>query len=90
MKDEKSRQKVLGAVRAIEMHMALSCIAMGILQGLSVRSIGKASSSQLRYQGTPSKGRVSEAAIMYYMRKHFLHFLGKAPRLSVKSTFGIR
>ena len=29
---EKPRQKVLEAVRAIEMHMALSCIAMGILQ----------------------------------------------------------
>ena len=33
---EKPRQKVLEAVRAIEMHMALSCIAMGILQSLSI------------------------------------------------------
>lgn len=29
---EKSRQKVLEAVRAAEMHMALSCIAMEIIQ----------------------------------------------------------
>ena len=29
-------QKILEAVRAIEMHMALSCIAMGILQSISI------------------------------------------------------
>lgn len=64
VESEESRKKVLETVRAIEMHMALSCIAMGILQSLSIRLIGKASSGQLRYQRTPSKGRVSEAAIM--------------------------
>ena len=58
---EKPRRKVLEAVRAIEMHMALSCISMGILQSLSIRYIGKIGSSQIRYQRTPSKGRVSEA-----------------------------
>ena len=31
VEDEKSQEKVLEAVRAIEMHMLLSCIAMGIL-----------------------------------------------------------
>ena len=56
---EKPRQKVLEAVRAIEMHMALSCIAMGILQSLSICFIGKVRSSQIRYQRTPSQGRVS-------------------------------
>lgn len=68
---EKPRQKVLEAVRAIEMHMALSCIAMGILQSLSICYIGKVSSKQLRYQRTPSEGRVSEAALIHYFRKHF-------------------
>ena len=38
---EKSRKKILAAVRAIEMHMALSCIAMGILQSISIFYIGK-------------------------------------------------
>ena len=33
---EKARRKVLAAVRAIEMHTALSCIAMGILQSISI------------------------------------------------------
>jgi len=34
--DEPARKKVLEAVRVIEMHMALSCIAMGIPQSLSI------------------------------------------------------
>ena len=38
---KKSRKKILEAVRAIEMHMALSCIAMGILQSISILYIGK-------------------------------------------------
>ena len=41
VEDEKSRKKVLEAVRATEMHMALSCIAMGLLQSLSIYYIGK-------------------------------------------------
>ncbi len=35
VEDERARGKILEAVRAIEMHMALSCIAMGILQSLN-------------------------------------------------------
>jgi len=71
------RRKVLEAVRAIEVHMALSCIAMGILQSLSIRFIGKVNSSQIRYQRTPSKGRISEATLMHYFRKHFFSLLAQ-------------
>ena len=80
---EKSRRKVLEAVRAIEMHMALSCIAMGILQSITILFIGEGSSGQLRYQRTPSRGRVSEAAVMHYLRKHFFRLLGKQPELRI-------
>ncbi len=83
VKGEKPRRKVLEAVRAIEMHMDLSCIAMGILQSLSIRYIGKISSSQIRYQRTPSKGRVSEATLMHYFRKHFFRLLGQEPGLRI-------
>lgn len=78
-----ARQKVLEAVRAIEMHMALSCIAIRILQSLSIRYIGKVSSSRIRYQRTPSKGRVSEATLMHYFRKHFFRLLGQKPELCI-------
>ena len=81
--NEKSRRKVLETVRAIEMHMALSCIAMGILQSVSIRFAGEFRPGQIRYQRTPSRGRVSEAAVMHYLRKHFLRLLGKQPELRI-------
>ena len=68
---------------SIEMHMTLSCIAMGILQSLSICFIGKVSSSQIRYQRTPSQGRVSEATLMYYFRKHFFRLLAQKPELYI-------
>jgi len=79
VKGENARKKVLEAVRTIEMHVALSCIAMGILQSLSGHFIGKVSSSQIRYQRTPSRGRVSEATLMHYFRKYFFCLLGQNP-----------
>ena len=83
VKDERSQKTILKAVRAIEMHMALSCIAMGILQGISVYSAEKLSSEQLRYQRTPSRGRVSEAAIMAHLQKYFFLFMEKRPELRI-------
>ena len=81
VKDERSRRNILKAVRATEMHMTLSCIAMGILQCISICSVGRMSSDQLRYQRTPSRGRVSEAALMVYLRKYFFLFMEKQPEL---------
>lgn len=81
--DEKSRQNILKAVRATEMHMAIACIAMGILQSLSIDYIGKLDSTQIRYQRTPSKGRVSEAALMHYLRKYFFLFMENQPDLRI-------
>ena len=83
VEDEKSRKKILEAIRATEMHMALSCIAMGLLQSLSIYYIGKISSDQIRYQRTPSQGRVSEAALMQYFRKHFFRLLAQKPELCI-------
>ena len=48
MEDKKYPKKVLEAIHAIEMHMALSCIAMGIAQSISICFIGKVSSNQNR------------------------------------------
>lgn len=83
VKDETSRKKVLEAVRATEMHMALSCIAMELLQSLSISCIGKVRSDQIRYQRTPSRGRISEATLMHYLRKHFFRLLAQKPELCI-------
>lgn len=78
-----ARKKVLETLRAIEMHMALSCIAMGTIQALAIRSEGKIRSEQIRYQRTPSKGKVSEGAMMCYLRKYIFHFMGQSPELRI-------
>ena len=83
VRDERSRRNILKAVRATEMHMAISCIAMGVLQSISVSWTGKLGSDQLRYQRTPSKGRVSEAALMVHLRKYFFLFMEKQPELRI-------
>ncbi len=69
VENEKSHKKVLEAVRAIEMHMVLSCIAMGILQSLSLCFAGGLHPLQIRYQRTPARGRVSETAVMHYLQR---------------------
>lgn len=78
MPAEKScRRKILQTVRAIEMHMALSCIAMGTVQCLSLLTEGKLCTEQIRYQRTPSKGKGSEGAMMYYLRKNIFDLWGR-------------
>lgn len=83
VEDEKGRRNILKAVRAIEMHMVMSCIAMGILQSVSIYWVGKLSPDQLRYQRTASRGRVSEAALMVYLRKYLFLFMEKQPDLQI-------
>ena len=82
VESEEARKKILETVRAIEMHMALSCIAMGILQSLSICSVGS-NCFICRYQRTPPRGRTSEAAVMHYFRKYFFHLLARNPDLRI-------
>lgn len=50
VENERSRKIILKTVRATEMHMAVTCVAMGIHQRISICSSGKPSSERLRYQ----------------------------------------
>lgn len=70
-------------VRAIEIHMALSCIEMGTIQCLSIRMEEKLCSERIRYQHTPSKKKISEGAMMQYLRKHIFRFMGQNPELHI-------
>ena len=83
VEDEKAQGNILKAVRATEMHMALSCIAMGILQSLSIQFEETLKTGKLRYQRTPARGRISEAALMHYLRKYFFLFMEKQPELHI-------
>ena len=81
--EEYARKKVLEAVRAIEMHMQLSCISMGIIQSLSISIADKVPSEKIRYLRTPSKGKLSEATIMYYLRQNIFRLMVKNPELCI-------
>lgn len=74
--DEKDRQRIQNAVRAIEMSALMACIATGILQLCSVRFDMDGGASSLRYQRTPMKTRPSEGAMMDFLRKRILFLLG--------------
>jgi len=57
--------------------------ACGGQKSLSIPYIGKISSSQIRYQRTPSMGRVSEGTLIHYFRKHFFHLLEQKSELYI-------
>lgn len=82
---EHSRKKILETVRAIEMHIMLSCIAMGILQCLSLTICTEdgVPIETFRYLRTPSKKRISEATFMCYLRKHIFRIMNKSPELRI-------
>lgn len=69
----RDRKRIISALRATEMYMFISNIAIGISMILSIRY--DFDSIQLRYQRTPAKKKPSEDNVMYYLRKQFPAFL---------------
>lgn len=78
-----ARRKILETVRAVEMHMQLSCIAMGTIQSLSVTLAERIPSEKIRYLRTPSAGRLSEATLMYYLRQNIFRLMARNPGLCI-------
>ena len=76
----KARTRILLTVRATEMYIFLSCVAMGILQGISVEFDSAHFIGKLRYQRTPAQKRPSEANIKHYLRHSFFVLLFQDPR----------
>ena len=74
---------MLEAIHATELHLVVSCVAMGILPGISLGCSEEVPLKQLRYQRTPARGRISEASVMHYLRNHFFRLLGKSPELRI-------
>lgn len=79
VKDEHGRKMILKAAAATEMHMIIGCVAIGILQILSLRLLGKVEPSEVRYLRTASGGRVSEATLMDWFRRNLFRLLLERP-----------
>ena len=73
------RNRIMLTVRATEVYILMSCIAMGILQGISVDWDRYQSLGKLRYQRTPASKRPSEANIKDVLRQCFFSLLAQSP-----------
>ena len=80
VKEPKERQWVLGTIEATERFVQVACIAMGLIQlmlfhdGTDVQAI-----QDFRYTRTKTAGSISEATMMYYLRRSFLFLLTATP-----------
>lgn len=79
----KERKRILKTVQAIEGYVMCSCIALGLLQILSMQFSKKLNWSVIRYLRTPSKEIASEATMACHLRKSIFHSLGKNKDLTI-------
>ena len=84
--DPKNRHRILQTIRATELYALLACIAMGILQALSIDFSNGVFSEPLRYQRTPAKRNPSEANMIVCLRRRIFsllafHAQNEIPRL---------
>lgn len=77
------RNNIMGAIKAIEGYVMCSCIAMGMLQMISLHYSKNIDAIKFRYMRTPSKEMVSEATVMCYLRKYIFSIMAKKPTLSI-------
>lgn len=77
--DDHDRRKILNNIHAIEGFVLFDCIAMGILQLISLSDDFAETVVKSRYIRTPSNENPSEVSVMYYLRKTFFLLLLNAP-----------
>jgi len=83
IKDPKDQQRILQTVKAIEGYVMFSCIAIGLLQLVSLKYSETIDAPNLRYTRTPSKKVVSEATVVFYLRKNIFRILAENPANSI-------
>jgi len=81
--DEQQQRNILLTIKAIEGYVMCSCIAVGLLQLIAIRYSGQVPALFWRYLRTPSKLIVSEATVMYYLRKHIFRLFAQNPHLAI-------
>ena len=72
---EEDRPSVLSTIEAIERFVLCSEISMGIIQMSALNSAFVEMIERHRYLRTSHKGKVSEATVIDYLRKHFFRLL---------------
>ena len=77
--DPHERRLIVRTIKAIESYICCSCIAMGILQLISLNKSLSKGVLTCRFLRTYSSETPSEASVMYYLRKYIFLLLGKSP-----------
>ena len=83
IEDPKAQQRILQTIKAIEGYVMFSCIAIGLLQLVSLKYSMAIDAPNLRYTRTPSKKIVSEATVAFYLRKNIFRLLAENPMNSI-------
>jgi hypothetical protein len=68
--DEKAQANIISCVNAIEGHALIGCIALGLLQMISLRFASAFLNTKIRFMRTQSSEIPSEATVADYMRKN--------------------
>ena len=81
--NQKERENILSTVKAIEGYVQFCCVAMGIIQLLSLNFSKEMQEGAFRFLRTPSKVIVSEATVVSYLKKNIFRIMAKKPDLSI-------
>lgn len=79
----KEQEKIYLVLKAIEGYVMFSCIAIGLLQMVSLLFSKDINTRSFRYLRTPSKAIVSEATVMCYLRQNIFRIMAKKPNLNI-------
>lgn len=79
VESKEDRDKILGKIRAIECFVQLCCISMGILQLVSFHEADIREIDSARYLRTKRRNTLSEASVIYYLRRHFFTVMASHP-----------
>jgi hypothetical protein len=83
VKSKSDRRLILGAFRATQRYVMISCVALGLLQICSLRFAGEINASPLRWIRTRSNPIPSEATTADYMRKCLFKLFGSSSNLCI-------
>ncbi|MDF2925556.1 MAG: transposase [Paenibacillaceae bacterium] len=81
--NEQDQQRIQKTIQAIEAFVMCQCMAMGLLQLITLQFSGRTSGLFFRYLRTPSHAVASEASVAAYLRKSIFHLFNQNPYLSI-------
>lgn len=79
----KTKELILSTLKAIECYVMCSCIAIGLLQILSIKFSNEINKTPFRFLRTKSNAIVSEATVKCFLRKNIIWLIMKNRSLTI-------